>query len=94
MSVLWPSQHKAALAEAGSDAGRAKQVAQAEALRQQLDGKLSWVPGCTKAAATLAAVGAMAYGFYLLSPTKNPWGWDGYLLLSRTHGPLRWLQSQ
>lgn len=96
VSLLWwilHVQHKSALAEAGSDTGRAKQLAKAEALRQQLDGKLSWVPGCARATATLVALGAMAYGFYLLSPSKNPWGWDGYLLLSKTHGPFRHMNS-
>eukprot|EP00271_Cylindrocystis_brebissonii_P020967 TRINITY_DN7278_c0_g1_i1.p1 TRINITY_DN7278_c0_g1~~TRINITY_DN7278_c0_g1_i1.p1 ORF type:complete len:603 (+),score=137.84 TRINITY_DN7278_c0_g1_i1:263-2071(+) len=66
-----------------------KLVRKADQLCKTLLAKSSWtrklVPSCFKASATLAVVAAMAYGCYLLSPDNNPWGWDGLLLLSKTH---------
>ncbi|CAI5527776.1 unnamed protein product [Closterium sp. Naga37s-1] len=62
-------------------------IRQTDAVARKLQRKISRVPGCLATVATLIASAAMVYTFYWLSPGKNPWGWDGYILLSKTH---RW----
>ena len=63
-------------------------VRTADSSARRLQSLSSPLPGYATTAATLVAVAAMAYGFYCIGPTANPWGWDGYILLSRTHRPF------
>ncbi|CAI6003167.1 unnamed protein product, partial [Closterium sp. NIES-64] len=65
-------------------------IRQTDAVARKLQRKISRVPGCLATVATLIASAAMVYTFYWLSPGKNPWGWDGYILLSKTH---RWKEG-
>ncbi|CAM6047134.1 unnamed protein product [Sphagnum compactum] len=61
------------------------QLKAADRTCKALEGKMSWVPSCAKASLTIAVGVSMAYAFYLISPDVNPWKWDGWLLLSKTH---------
>ncbi|XP_024542580.1 uncharacterized protein LOC112350486 [Selaginella moellendorffii] len=47
-----------------------------------LQKKMSLWNACLSASVALACTAAAGYAFYLLSPDKNPWNWDGKILLS------------
>jgi hypothetical protein len=79
------SKQKQALESAQGDHELEVQLKIADGHCKALLSKLSSFPGCVSATLTLAAAAGMAYGFYLLSPDQNPWQWDGWLLLSKTH---------
>ncbi|KAL2642219.1 hypothetical protein R1flu_009806 [Riccia fluitans] len=79
------SKHHNGLVSVQGDAVLESQLKAADSICKALLRKTSRVPSCTKAFATLAAVACLGYGFYLLSPSVNPWDWDGKLLLSKTH---------
>lgn len=78
-------QNKQALENAQGDRELEVQLKIADGHCKAILRKLSSFPGCVSATLTLAAAAGMAYGFYLLSPEQNPWQWDGWLLLSKTH---------
>ncbi|BBN01105.1 hypothetical protein MPTK1_2g04670 [Marchantia polymorpha subsp. ruderalis] len=78
-------KHRNGMESAEGDALLESQLKAAESVCKSLLRKTSRVPSCTKAVATLAVCAGIGYGFYLISPTVNPWDWDGKLLLSKTH---------
>ncbi|GJP36597.1 hypothetical protein CLOM_g21086 [Closterium sp. NIES-68] len=81
-------QHAQALRALGqSQVEERATIRQTDALARKLQRKISRLPGFLATVATLIASALMIYTFYWLSPSKNPWGWDGYILLSKTH---RW----
>eukprot|EP00897_Mesotaenium_endlicherianum_P000017 jgi/Mesen1/10015/ME000722S09297 len=82
--TLLSMRRKEALEAAGGDVERERALRKLDALCRALLGKVSG-PGCLRITTYAAVVGAMVYGFYCLSPDNNPWGWDGKLLLSKTH---------
>ncbi|KAL3685413.1 hypothetical protein R1sor_003435 [Riccia sorocarpa] len=77
--------HHNGLESVQGDAILESQLKAADHVCKALLRKTSRLPSCTKAVATLAAIGCLGYGFYLISPSVNPWNWDGKLLLSKTH---------
>lgn len=81
-------KHKRALHVSTKNHETEVQLKTADGHCKALLSKLSAFPSCLSATATLAAAAAMGYGFYLLSPDVNPWKWDGWLLLSKTHSPF------
>ena len=78
-------QHKHALEAADGNNELEAQIKAADHICKAILSKLSSFPSCVKASITVAVGVSMAYGFYLLSPGVNPWNWDGWLLLSKTH---------
>ncbi|CAM6089854.1 unnamed protein product [Calypogeia fissa] len=78
-------KHKNALKVAEGDEELESELKTAESVTKSLLRKTSRFPACATATATLVVCAAAGYGFYLLSPEVNPWGWDGYVLLSKTH---------
>jgi hypothetical protein len=78
-------QHRNALKVADGDEELESDLKAAESVVKSLLRKTSRFPVVATAVGTLAIAAAGAYGFYLLSPENNPWGWDGYILLSKTH---------
>lgn len=81
-------QHKLALEMANGNTELEAQIKVADNICKAILSKLSSFPSCVKASITVAVGVSMAYGFYLLSPGVNPWNWDGWLLLSKTHSPF------
>jgi hypothetical protein len=79
------TKHKHLLQTAKQSPELEAQLKAADRTCKALEGKMSWVPSCAKASLTIAVGVSMAYGFYLISPDVNPWKWDGWLLLSKTH---------
>jgi len=82
---VFRTKHKHVLQTAKGNLELEGQLKAADRICKALQGKMSWVPSCAKASVTIAVGIAMAYGFYLISPDVNPWNWDGWLLLSKTH---------
>lgn len=82
---LFLKQQKQALESVQGDHELEGQLKIADGHCKAILSKLSSLPGCASATITLAACAAMGYGFYLLSPGQNPWQWDGWVLLSKTH---------
>lgn len=78
-------QHKAAMETAKGSSELEGQLKTADNNCKVILSKMSTLPSCAVATLTLAIGASMAYGFYLLSPGVNPWDWDGWLLLSKTH---------
>jgi hypothetical protein len=78
-------KHKRALEAPQKNHETEAQLKIADVYCKALLSKLSTFPSCISATLTLAAAVGMGYGFYLLSPDVNPWKWDGWLLLSKTH---------
>ncbi|KAH9560868.1 hypothetical protein CY35_06G130200 [Sphagnum magellanicum] len=79
------TKHKHLLQTAKQSPELEAQLKAADRTCKALAGKMSWVPACAKASLTIAVGVSMAYAFYLISPDVNPWKWDGWLLLSKTH---------
>ncbi|CAK9878875.1 unnamed protein product [Sphagnum jensenii] len=79
------TKHKHLLQTAKQSPELEAQLKAADRTCKALEGKMSWVPSCAKATLTIAVGVSMAYAFYLISPDVNPWKWDGWLLLSKTH---------
>jgi hypothetical protein len=84
-NLLLSLQHRNALKVAEGDDELESELKAAESVVKSLLRKTSRFPVVATAVGTLAIAAAGAYGFYLLSPENNPWGWDGYILLSKTH---------
>ncbi|CAM6032493.1 unnamed protein product [Sphagnum compactum] len=82
---VFRTKHKHVLQTAKGNLELEGQLKAADRVCKALQGKMSWVPSCAKASVTIAVGIAMAYSFYLISPDVNPWNWDGWLLLSKTH---------
>jgi len=78
-------KHKAAMETAKGSSELEGQLKTADNNCKVILSKMSTLPSCAVATLTLAIGASMAYGFYLLSPGVNPWDWDGWLLLSKTH---------
>jgi hypothetical protein len=78
-------KHKHALEVSQKNQESEVQLKIADGHCKALLSKLSAFPACISATLTLVAAVGMGYGFYLLSPDVNPWNWDGWLLLSKTH---------
>ncbi|KAL3692870.1 hypothetical protein R1sor_006521 [Riccia sorocarpa] len=79
------SKHHNGLESVQGDAILESQLKAADHVCKALLRNTSRLPSCTKAVPTLAAIGCLGYGFYLISPSVNPWNWDGKLLFSKTH---------
>lgn len=78
-------KHREVLASTTTKSEQEKLLKKTDGVCKVLLSRISSFPTCLKAGGTLVVAAAMAYGFYLVSPTKNPWGWDGWILLSETH---------
>eukprot|EP00850_Spirogloea_muscicola_P002674 SM000010S04312 [mRNA] locus=s10:918577:922143:+ [translate_table: standard] len=78
-------KHAEALKVAKGDKELEMALATADGFCRSLLKKCSGMPACISATAALVAAAAIGVGCYMLSPDNNPWGWDGYIILSHTH---------